>query len=90
MDIAGNVAPPLESPGAHLVRDDAPGARRYFESTEVVGPNVWQPLEAQRALRSLLLDFVDRVGTCRAAEAESIAATRRVERRSRPSWADGV
>ena len=48
MDITGAPVPPAEVTGARLVRDDAPGAKRYFDSTEIVGPNVWQPLQSQR------------------------------------------
>ena len=47
LDTAGNP----ETPSAtlvRLVRTVAPGARPMFESTEIVGPAVWTPLQQQR------------------------------------------
>jgi hypothetical protein len=36
------------TPSTRLVRGAAPAARPYFETTPVVGPSVWQPLQSQR------------------------------------------
>jgi hypothetical protein len=47
-DLSGVPIPLPSSPSARLVRGRAPGGRAYFESTPVVTPSVWQPLQAQR------------------------------------------
>jgi hypothetical protein len=38
----------LDSSARHLVRRPAPGARRIFEGTEIVHPDVWAPLQRKR------------------------------------------
>jgi hypothetical protein len=40
------VSPPL--PFVRFVRGSMPSARPYFETTPIVGPNVWQPLQSKR------------------------------------------
>ena len=47
MDIAGEPAA-AQIVTARLVRTPGPTARPYFESTEIVPPSVWNPLQAQR------------------------------------------
>jgi hypothetical protein len=47
LDLAGERASALP-PGPKLLRANAPGARRYFEDTPVVSPDVWLPLQAAR------------------------------------------
>lgn len=41
-------APAAQKRGVHLVRGVAPGARRFFEDTPVVHPDVWAPLQRKR------------------------------------------
>jgi hypothetical protein len=48
LDLAGNPIPLPATPSTRLVRGAAPSARPYFESTPIVGPSVWQPLQSQR------------------------------------------
>jgi hypothetical protein len=51
LDIAGEataVAAGPAVPASRLVRGPAPGAHAMFETTQVVGPAVWQPLQNQR------------------------------------------
>jgi hypothetical protein len=48
LDTAGNPTKAPAKPLARLVRDEAPGARAYFEDTAMVAPSVWQALQAQR------------------------------------------
>jgi hypothetical protein len=43
-----NGAGPRFEREVQLVRTDAPGAKRIFESTPVVHPDEWQPLQARR------------------------------------------
>ncbi len=47
LDIGGQPATPATIT-ARLLRTPAPGARPYFESTEVVPQSVWSPLQQQR------------------------------------------
>ncbi|MBX3192431.1 MAG: hypothetical protein KF819_35900 [Labilithrix sp.] len=47
LDIGGQPAA-IGVPGARLVRASAPGARAYFESTEIVPQSVWFPLQEKR------------------------------------------
>jgi hypothetical protein len=47
MDVAGEPAA-MQVVTARLVRATAPAGRPYFESTEIVPPSVWNPLQAQR------------------------------------------
>ena len=47
LDIGGQPAA-ANAPVARLLRAAAPGARAYFESTEVVPQSVWFPLQQQR------------------------------------------
>ena len=47
LDIGGQPAA-ATAPVARLLRTAAPGARAYFESTEVVPQSVWFPLQQQR------------------------------------------
>ena len=47
LDIGGQPAV-SSAPVARLLRTPAPGARAYFESTEVVPQSVWFPLQQQR------------------------------------------
>ena len=47
-DLDGTAAQPPAFASARLVRAEAPGARPYFESTPIVSPGVWQPLQMQR------------------------------------------
>ena len=47
LDLAGERAASLP-PGPKLLRGTAPGARAYFEDTQVVSPDVWLPLQAAR------------------------------------------
>jgi hypothetical protein len=48
LDIVGEPAAPWTGAASRLVRGPAPGAHPIFESTPIVGPNVWQPLQNQR------------------------------------------
>jgi hypothetical protein len=48
LDLSGVPMALPSSPSARLVRGQAPGAKAYFESTPVVPPSVWQPLQSQR------------------------------------------
>jgi hypothetical protein len=47
LDIGGQPTPTAGA-GPRLLRTLAPGARAYFESTEVVPQSVWFPLQQQR------------------------------------------
>jgi hypothetical protein len=47
LDTSGQAAIPPTS-GVRLIRTPAPGARPYFESTELVPFSVWNPLQQQR------------------------------------------
>lgn len=47
-DLSGEpTTPPAEGLAARLVRNEAPSAKKVFD-TPIVSPNVWQPLQAQR------------------------------------------
>ncbi len=48
LDLSGAPVTLPSSPSARLVRSQPPGAKSYFESTPLVPPTVWQPLQAQR------------------------------------------
>jgi len=49
LDIAGEAATvPVTPDAVRLVRGAAPDAHPYFESTPIVRPSVWQPLQMQR------------------------------------------
>jgi hypothetical protein len=48
LDLAGEPQDVGTAVAARLVRGQAPGASLYFESTPVVPPAVWQPLQSQR------------------------------------------
>ena len=47
LDIGGQPASPATT-AVRLLRTPAPGARSYFDSTEVVAQSVWFPLQQQR------------------------------------------
>ncbi len=46
-DLSGHPVRPVAS-AVSLVRRDPPGARRIFEDTEIVHPDVWAPLQRKR------------------------------------------
>jgi hypothetical protein len=48
LDLEGASTTTPAGTSARLVRGQAPAARPYFESTPIVGPPVWQPLQMQR------------------------------------------
>jgi hypothetical protein len=48
LDLAGNAIPLPTTPSTRLVRAASPSAHTYFETTPIVGPSVWQPLQMQR------------------------------------------
>jgi hypothetical protein len=48
LDLDGAKAAVPAGTTARLVRGTAPAARPYFESTPIVGPAVWQPLQRER------------------------------------------
>ncbi len=48
LDLEGAKATPPVGTSARLVRGPAPAARPYFDSTPIVGPAVWQPLQRER------------------------------------------
>jgi hypothetical protein len=48
LDLDGAKATPPLGSSARLVRGQAPSARTYFDSTPIVGPGVWQPLQRER------------------------------------------
>ncbi len=48
LDLDGAVAPVPKGTVSRMVRGDTPGAKPYFESTPIVGPGTWQPLQMQR------------------------------------------
>jgi hypothetical protein len=48
LDLSGNPLALPATPSTRLVRGQPSSARAYFESTPVVPPSVWQPLQSQR------------------------------------------
>ena len=48
LELDGSKGSPPVGTSARLVRGAAPAARPYFESTPIVTPSVWQPLQSQR------------------------------------------
>jgi hypothetical protein len=47
-DLGGNATVLPPSPSTRLVRGTPPSARSYFETTPIVPPAVWQPMQSQR------------------------------------------
>jgi len=47
-DLGGNSGTLPSSPSTRLVRSTPPSARPYFETTPVVPPSIWQPLQSRR------------------------------------------
>ena len=47
-DLAGAAATPPPTVSVRFVRGATPSAQPYFESTPIVGPGVWQPLQSKR------------------------------------------
>lgn len=48
LDLDAVPAPIPKGIASRLVRGDTPSAKPYFESTPIVSPNTWQPLQMQR------------------------------------------
>ena len=46
--LAGTVSEPPAIPFVRFVRGSTPAAEPYFESTPIVGPSIWQPLQMKR------------------------------------------